>query len=625
MKEKILETKICRHCSSKFEITDKDLEFYEKVSPVFSSTSPSDIPLNWGGTKGGVLSLWDGNIKYLIPVPTLCPDCRQQRRLAWRSERKLYKRKCDFSGKDIISIYSPDKPYKVYDQEIWWSDSWDVMDYGRDFDFNRSFFSQFDDLLKAVPKRALVKWNWSENCDYVNGVWWSKNCYLIFECSNDEDCYYSKNLNFSKDCVDCNSTNNSIWCYELVDCNNCYNCYFSQNSADCKTSSYLYNCKNCENCFCCVNLENTSYCIFNKKYEKEEYYKLLKNTNTSEILSNFSQFKLIFPHLNCIIINSENAIWDIIYNSKNIYQSYEISDSSDVRYSSIVYWWSNDSFDTYVSINWSQKVFESCVINKHCFWVFYCSDCWNECKNIFYCTECKNIQNCFWCHGLCDKSYCILNKQYLKEEYEKLVPRIISHMMTPPQSPSIEGEARNEQGEWWEFFPASISPFGYNETVAQEYYPLENSELSVISQEIDTFKVWKLKTGNWKLKINWSDYEAPFPKVDKIIPASKLPSNIAEIPDDILNWAIEDEERKTMGLNPLFRIIPQELEFYRKHNLPIPKKHPDQRHLDRMALRNPRKLFSRICDKCGKDIKTTYAPERPEIVYCQDCYEKEIY
>jgi|GEM_PF-1245715 len=45
-KEKIMETKICKHCSNEFDITDKDLEFYEKVSPVFSSPSPSDIPLN---------------------------------------------------------------------------------------------------------------------------------------------------------------------------------------------------------------------------------------------------------------------------------------------------------------------------------------------------------------------------------------------------------------------------------------------------------------------------------------------------------------------------------------------------------------------------------------------------
>jgi CxxC-x17-CxxC domain-containing protein len=44
-----------------------------------------------------------------------------------------------------------------------------------------------------------------------------------------------------------------------------------------------------------------------------------------------------------------------------------------------------------------------------------------------------------------------------------------------------------------------------------------------------------------------------------------------------------------------------------------------------MNLGNPRKLFTRICDKCGKEIQTIYAPERKEIVYCENCYNKEIY
>ena len=99
-----------------------------------------------------------------------------------------------------------------------------------------------------------------------------------------------------------------------------------------------------------------------------------------------------------------------------------------------------------------------------------------------------------------------------------------------------------------------------------------------------------------------------------------LPESISDIPDDILNWAIECEITKKP-----FRIIKQELEFYRKHNLPIPRRHPDQRHLDRMKQRNPRKLFDRKCDKCGKEMKTTYPPEREEIVYCEGCYNKEVY
>ena len=130
-------------------------------------------------------------------------------------------------------------------------------------------------------------------------------------------------------------------------------------------------------------------------------------------------------------------------------------------------------------------------------------------------------------------------------------------------------------GEWGEFFPSSLSPFGYNETVAQEYYPLTKTEAL---------------TGG---RFNWSDYESPFPQVEKVIPGAKIPKSITEVPDDILKWAIECE----VSGRP-FRIIKQELEFYRKHHLPIPHHHPDIRHEDRMKLRNARKLWERKCDKC---------------------------
>jgi len=63
--------KTCKKCSTHFEITSSDLEFYKKISPKF-----------------------DGKV-FEIPTPTLCPECRQQRRLSFRNERNLYKRDCD--------------------------------------------------------------------------------------------------------------------------------------------------------------------------------------------------------------------------------------------------------------------------------------------------------------------------------------------------------------------------------------------------------------------------------------------------------------------------------------------------------------------------------------------------
>lgn len=126
----------------------------------------------------------------MISSPTLCPDCRQQRRQTFRNERKLYKRTCDASGKPIISIYSPDKPYKVYDQNIWWSDNRDPMKYGIEYDFSQPFFQQFNKLLQHIPLFSLSIFN-SEDCDYTNATDSCKSCYMSFNIMHSHNLYYS--------------------------------------------------------------------------------------------------------------------------------------------------------------------------------------------------------------------------------------------------------------------------------------------------------------------------------------------------------------------------------------------------------------------------------------------------
>ncbi|MDD3793951.1 MAG: hypothetical protein PHI37_04005 [Candidatus Gracilibacteria bacterium] len=556
--EKIVETKTCKHCNSSFEITDKDLEFYEKVSPVFSGK------------------------KYLIPSPNLCPDCRQQRRLSFRNERKLYKRKCDATGKDIISIYSPDKPYKVYEQSYWWSDKWDAMDYGKNFDFSRSFFEQFDELLKEIPQISLLTAQ-NINSEYVNYSGNVKNSYLIFASSKNEDCMYCRWVMNSKDLCDSNNCSSCEECYECVDCVNTKSSKYCLGIVDCYNCFSSYDLIGCSNCIGCSLLRNKSYCIFNKQYTKEEYNKLkIEITTDKNLLTKIIENG---KHRCKYSLNSEKYLGEYIINSKNIYYGYEVENSENCKYVTNTLNLKNSQDIDFQAFD-DSFAYESLGLEKT-YNIIFTYGALNS-SNLIYSYLClNNCSNCFGCTGLCNKSYCILNKQYTKEEYEQLVPKIIEHMQ--------------KTGEWGDFFPSSISPFGYNETVANEYFPLSKDE--IISKG---FK--------------YSDFENPFPKVEKIIPANKLPDDITKIPDDILNRAIECEVTKKP-----FRIIKQELEFYRKHNLPIPKRHPDQRHLDRMSLRNPRKLFDRKCDKCGKDIKTTYSPDRKEIIYCEECYEKEVY
>ena len=179
--------KSCQQCAQPFEVTDEDLKFYDKVSPVY------------------------GGKKYQIPAPTLCADCRSKRRLAFYNERKLYNRKCDQCEKEIISVFEPGKK-NIYCSGCWWSDKWESLQYGQSYDPGRSFFDQFGELLDKVPRIALVN-NKSENSDYCNHADINKNCYLLFAANYCEDCYYGYFVTNSKNCVDTLWSVESQFCY----------------------------------------------------------------------------------------------------------------------------------------------------------------------------------------------------------------------------------------------------------------------------------------------------------------------------------------------------------------------------------------------------------------------------
>ena len=154
-------------------------------------------------------------------------QCRLQRRFCFRNERSLYTRKCDFSGKEIISQYHKDTPFPVYDQEIWQTDEWNPMEYGQDFDFSRLFFEQFTEFVNKIPHTSLqCDSSTNENSYYTNYGGNNKNCYMATNIGWCEDCLYGRGIRFSKNCVDCLRIYKCELCYESIKCNDCYNCFY---------------------------------------------------------------------------------------------------------------------------------------------------------------------------------------------------------------------------------------------------------------------------------------------------------------------------------------------------------------------------------------------------------------
>ena len=209
----------------------------------------------------------------------------------------------------------------------------------------------------------------------------------------------------------------------------------------------------------------------------------------------------------------------------------------------------------------------------------------------------NNCSYCFGCASMNGKQYCILNKQYTKEEYETLLPKIIEQMKTVPFV-----DKNGNKYAFGEFFPSEISPFAYNETIAQDYFPIDK------------------KTAESK-GYTWREYKSS--SYQTTIKGKDLPQTIAEVDDSIFDEIIECEITKKP-----FKILEQELSFYKRLGLPLPSIHPDERHNRRLKLRNPMVLRKRMCFLGDKEIDTTYLPESeggPKKVVCTEHYNKEIY
>jgi hypothetical protein len=553
------EKRNCQNCHQEFTIEPEDFDFYKKID---------------------------------VPPPTWCSECRQMRRYSWRNERNLYRRNCDKCGKSTVTIYHPDAPYTVYCHACWWSDVWNAKDFGMTVDVDRPFFEQFRELQLKVPRVALLGKN-SINSEYTNHSADNKNVYLSFDCFNCENGFYMSNCwNGTKDSCDVNlAYEGGEFLYECFHCDRCFKCEFCllvDDSIECK---YCFDCVNCQNCFLSWNLRNKKYCFRNEQLTKEEYEKKISELalgSYKEREELYAEWKNILEkksfHKYAQIVKSQNISGDVIHNSRNVKNGYYIYDSDNVRHSIIAI--AKDSMDLFsVGLGATNSVYESHALTDASNVKF----CHLSYENAFieYCDSCHNSQNLFGCIGLRKGEYCILNKQYTKEEYESVRGELINKMTA--------------RGEYGEFFPQSLSPFGYNETHGDIYMPMTKEDA--------------LAHG-----FRWQD-NILITKGKGTLPPENIPDNIRDIND-----AITKEALTCVSCSRNYNVVLPEVTFYKRMDIPVPRRCPECRYRRRIGLRPPRRLWHRQCMKpgCTNEFETSYAPERPEIVYCESCYQQEV-
>ena len=571
------EKRECQNCKKDFIIESEDFNFYEKIK---------------------------------VPPPTFCPDCRLQRRLAWRNEGILNRRTCDFCGKSIITNNSTFNKFPIYCNDCWYGDKWDAINYGKDYDFTKPFFIQWKELLDVTPNINL--WGLGNtNSEYANYTGYSKNIYLS-NATNCEDVSYFRLVDKIKNLLDCYYVSNSEFCYENFITRKIYNSHFLNNCSDCLDSYFLFDCRNCSNCFMCGSLRNKSFFIRNKEYSKEDYFKIIKMYDMGSYLQvndlkdefyNLIKKKI---HRYANVVNSVDSTGDNIINSKSAKNCFMV-EGENVKNCWRMFNKVKDSYDISGGLN-NELIYESSLAADGGYMTRFFSHCRGN-KNSDLLHLCLNCSDCFGCVSIRGKQYCILNRQYTKEEYEELVPKIIKHMSDMPYI-----DSKGRVYKYGEFFPGEFSPYCYNESVAQEYFPIKKEEA--------------LREG-----YKWKEKEERNYNID--IRNNNIPDNINDIDDNILNKVIEckhyvDKIHPSYceaSCTEAFKLTKEEFSFYKRIKLPIPRLCPNCRHGERVLQRNPLKLWHRSCMKegCTNTFETSYAPDRPEIVYCERCYQNEVY
>jgi CxxC-x17-CxxC domain-containing protein len=562
-----MQTQTCQNCKTHFDITSEDAGFYSKMN---------------------------------VPAPLTCPTCRFQRRLMFRNERTLYKRNCDKCGVSTVTIFSPEGKQPVYCSPCWWGDSWDATTYGREYDPSRPFLEQLKELRDTVPcMHLIVGYSSLVRSDYINHAGACKDCYLIFNGDFCENVLYSSTMTHVKESMDAIMANNSEMVYETVDSNGT-KVFFSDNCGACVETYFSKDCNGCLNVIGCFGLRNKSYHIFNQQVDKATFDQFLNDIrlDTREgvraMREKADEFFAQFPRRAYYGMQNMNSTGDYLYeckNAKNCYQAVGLEDGAYCQFLTL-----KPTRDAYDLTEWgmnSERIVDVITVGENCSNIKYCAGAWANCNNVEYSMYAVGSNDCFGCVNLRKGQYCILNKQYSKEEYEILKAQIIEDMT---KNPYVDAQGR--AFPYGEFLPYDLSYFGYNESHAAQYWPYEKEDILARG-----FQYRTPKENVHSATIAWTD----------------VPESISEITDDITKEILE-----CVKCEKAYRIVTAELELLRRFGFPVPDKCPDCRHMARMGRINPPALYERSCGKCGKEIATAYAPERPEVVYCVECYQQEV-
>lgn len=497
----------------------------------------------------------------------------------------LHKRKCDQTGRSIISVFDETCPYPVWHREEWIKHADPPQ---AEFNPKRDFFEQLWELFQKCPIPHNVGAG-NENCEYTDDWWYSRNCYLCHSGFKCEDAYYCYRTLNVKDCQFCVFSFDSELCTDLINSRNCYAVSYALNSRNCKNSSFLFDCRNCSDCLFSWNLRGKQYCLFNQQLSQEEYEQERQKYDFSS-RQEYEKAKLTFTEIlrnkawwrNVYLQQCEQCTGDILDRCKNCENCYFFSDSEDCA-NSFRGGFNKDILNS-VSAFKSELVYYSALPQDECYDIRMCYNV-IQCKYLEYSAHCFNSQYCFGCCGLANKQYCIFNKQFEKDNYQRKVAEI--------------REQLKQDGIYGQFFPFHFAANPYDESLAGFYWPLNREE-----QQLSGFRI---KQSRERRNEN---HQSP----------EDIPDRSSQANSDICEKTFWDEKAQRP-----FQITAYDLKFSQENNIPL----PNQYYIGRIK-ENFRFMFfngelrETKCAQTGQKIMTALPKELDSRILSLEAYHQEV-
>ncbi len=521
-------------------------------------------------------------------LPSIAPEFRIRHLGSFWPHFHLHQRKCDGSGKKIISTYSDECPYPVWHKDYWVKNSNPPQ---AEFDFNRNVFEQMWELFQKCPLPHNIGVG-NENCEYTDDWFYSKNCFLSHSGFKDEDVRYSYRARNSSDCEFVAFCFDCELCVDVVNSRNCFNVIYALNCRTLTDSAFCYDCRNCTNCLFCSNLRGQKYCIANKQYSKEDYEKELAKWDFSSRTTYekakdrfFEMMREHAWHRALSVDNCTGSTGNYLENAGDCENCFFINGSEDCVNSVRSVSGKDKTCLDGVAHFGGELLYNVCTAQDGCYDVKSSYNLIN-CSYAEYCANCLNCKNCFGCAGLVNQKFHIFNKAYSENDYHKLKSQIINLM--------------KEQGNYGKFFPGYFSPVAYDESWSAVHFLLEHEEQKSLGFRVNAR----------------SSNERP----DSSLDASEVPDSPSDADASIENHIYWDP----MSKKP-FRITKTDLAFANKMKTPLNNTYYTSRLKENFCwMQYEGSVRETKCSKSGVEIKTGWPEVFDSRILSEDEYLKII-